>query len=333
MRRIPVPDDPATVAPPAVPVAPIRILTIDLEDWFHLLEWPGTDDPARWPDFESRIEHGTDRILDVLSRHQARATFFCLGWVAEHHPHVVRRIVDLGHEVGTHGYGHRVLNALDHRSFGHDLRRSIHAIADATGVRPTSYRAPGFSITPRTTWALDVLCEHEITVDSSIFPTRRAHGGYRGGCTRPSWIECRSGRLMEFPVTIGGSLKSRLPCSGGGYFRLAPYAVSRRLIHGAEYAMTYFHPRDFDASQPRLPGMGPIRRFRSYFGIRGAFSKFARLVQDVNFVDLQTAVRLVRWQDAPLVTVDHTATPLERNGAYGSSTPARPATQTAEALP
>ncbi len=287
----------------------MRILTFDLEDWFHLLEFPGTESIDPWSSFEARIEHGTDLILETLDRHGVRATFFCLGWIAERHPAVIRRIDAAGHEFGTHGHGHRLIRDLTPETFEADLVRSLAGIEQALGRKVRHYRAPGFSITPATTWALPVLLEHGIEVDSSIFPTWRAHGGYPAAIGEPCWLAWSGGRIRELPLAVGRVGGVKVPFSGGGYFRLMPYEVSRRMIRQSPYVMTYFHPRDFDADQPRMPGLGAVRRFRAYVGLGSALEKLRRLLTDFEWVDVETAVRRVDWDAAPAFAVTGAAGP------------------------
>lgn len=275
----------------------MRLLTFDIEDWFHILEHEPTADVHAWPRFESRVRRGTERILEALARHDQRATFFCLGWVAERCPEVVRAIDDAGHEVGTHSYAHEMVHQLTPSAFEADLARSIGVLSDLTGKPVTSYRAPGFSITPRTPWAFESLVRAGIETDASLFPTWRMHGGFRGAMRRPGWIETPSGRLREFPMSL--SSVADLPVAGGGYFRLFPSGLIHALMRREPYVMTYFHPRDFDADQPTIPGLSPLRCLRSYVGVPGGFAKFERMLRSFDFVDVREAVRRIDWSCVP----------------------------------
>ncbi len=300
----------------------VRLLTFDLEDWFHLLQWRCVESEDSWAGFESRFEHATDRILETLDRHGVTATFFSLGWIARRYPHVLRHIDALGHDFGTHGHAHRLLSDLRPAEFEADLVDSLHAIEDAIGRGVRAYRAPGFSLTPRTTWAVDILLDHGIEVDSSVFASHRSHGGWPGGPDGPCWLRSGSGRLRELPVTPGWWAGLPVPYSGGGYFRLLPYGMSRRLMRQQAYAMTYFHPRDFDAEQPRLPRMGPVRRFRAYVGLRTALDKLDRLLTDFDFVNVGTAIERIPWADVPTVDVERPVHAAEPRAA-GEAAPAR----------
>ncbi|MGH1339953.1 MAG: polysaccharide deacetylase family protein [Nannocystales bacterium] len=275
----------------------MRLLTFDIEDWFHILEHEPTADPRTWPRFESRVRRGTERILEALARHQQRATFFCLGWVAERCPAVVRAIDEAGHEIGTHSYAHQMVHQLTPAAFEADLARSIGILCELTGKPVTSYRAPGFSITAQTPWAFESLLRAGIETDASLFPTWRMHGGFRGAMRRPGWIETPSGRLREFPMSL--SSVAELPVAGGGYFRLFPSRLVHALIRREPYVMTYFHPRDFDAGQPTIPGLSALRCLRSYVGVSGGFAKFERMLRAFRFVDLAEATARVDWAHAP----------------------------------
>lgn len=277
----------------------MRLLTFDIEDWFHILEHEPTADVRHWPRFESRVRGGTERILQALEQHQQRATFFCLGWVAERFPALVRDIDAAGHEVGTHSYAHEMVHQLTPAAFEADLARSIGLLEDLTGKPVTSYRAPGFSLTERTAWAFESLVRAGIETDASVFPTGRMHGGFRGAIRRPGWIETPAGRLREFPMSVSSVLGKDVPAIGGGYFRLFPSRIVHALLRREPYVMTYFHPRDFDAEQPTIPGLSPLRCLRSYVGVPGGFAKFERLLGAFEFMDLREATSRVDWSRAP----------------------------------
>lgn len=280
----------------------MRLLTFDIEDWFHILEHEPTADVHAWPQFESRVRRGTERILEALAVHRQRATFFCLGWVAERCPALVRAIDEAGHEVGTHSYAHEMVHQLTPAAFEADLARSIGIISELTGKPVTSYRAPGFSITAGTPWAFESLVRAGIENDASLFPTWRMHGGFRGAMREPGWIETPSGRLREFPMSL--STAAELPVAGGGYFRLFPSRLIHALIRREPYVMTYFHPRDFDAEQPTIPGLSTLRYLRSYVGVPGGFAKFERLLRAFEFADLREAVKRIDWSCAPRMRRD-----------------------------
>ena len=282
----------------------MRMLTIDLEDWFHLLEWWGSERVESWDDFESRLEPATERILELLERHRTRATFFCLGWIARRHGALIRRIHGLGHEIASHGDEHRPLTSMTPRTARDDLARSLDLLGDLVGEPIRSYRAPGFSLVPSTRWMLDVLVAAGIECDSSIFTGWHPHGGCRASLEGPGWLVWSDGRLRECPVAAARLAGVRIPFSGGGFFRVSPYVWSRGLFRRSAYSVAYFHPRDFDIGQPRARGLGPIRRLRTYAGIRTASRRFERLLEDFEFEDMRSAVMRIDWERAPRVRLD-----------------------------
>jgi polysaccharide deacetylase family protein (PEP-CTERM system associated) len=244
--------------PRAVPAAPItNLMTVDVEDYFHVNAFAGVISPDTWASFPSRVEANTERMLELFAAHGVRGTFFVLGWVAERYPGLVRRIAGAGHEIGSHSHWHRLVYSLSPEEFRDDLRRARGAIGDATGITVRGFRAPSFSIVERSLWALDVLADEGYDYDASIFPVRHDVYGIPGAPRQPHLIACGSRSLAEWPGStgrLGGEL--RLPI-GGGYFRLFPYAATRRAIasFNAEErhpAMFYLHPWEVDPDQPRL---------------------------------------------------------------------------------
>lgn len=284
--------------------APIRVLTVDLEDWFHLLAHPGADEPAAWDAWPSRLQASTERLLALFERTGARATFFALGWVARRHPTILRSIVGAGHELGCHSDVHRLVHRMTPAAFREDLRRSRASIEDAAGVKVRSYRAPGFSITRGANWAFGALAAEGIEHDCSIFPGEHAHGGLRGlGPAGPVRIATADGLLRELPVTTSRLLGRDVAVAGGGYFRLLPTAVVERLARRAPYLMTYFHPRDFDPDQPVLPGLSAARRLRAYAGLRGAARKLESLLRLGGFAPVGEVADRLDWTARPTVPV------------------------------
>jgi polysaccharide deacetylase family protein (PEP-CTERM system associated) len=287
----------------------VNILTFDIEDWFHLLDHDATRSVSEWSRYTPRIEENTDRILEMLGETGVRATFFCLGWVAETHPQVVRRIHEAGYEIGTHSHAHQLVCDLGPEAYREDLARSVQLLEEITGAKVRAYRAPGFSITRETAWAFDALLENGIEVDCSVFPASRAHGGFpEFGSARPALVECGGASIREFPINTHPLAGCRIVFSGGGYFRLLPYPVIRRMMSASPYVMTYFHPRDFDPGQPVLPGLPWHRVFKSYVGLGSAFAKLKTLLREFPFVDLAAAEASVDWTTCPVVHVE-AATP------------------------
>lgn len=274
----------------------MNILTFDIEEWFHILDNASTRTEAEWSRYETRIDEGMDRIFQLLADTNSRATFFCLGWVADKHPDVIRRIDAAGYEIATHSYAHQLAYEQTPAEFQNDLVRSIKHLQDLTGKKVRSYRAPGFSIKEFNRWVFPILVEQGIDIDCSVFSARRAHGGDASlGMFEPGYLNVNGTLLKEFPINTGAVLGQDLIFSGGGYFRLLPYEAIRRLMRRSDYVMTYFHPRDFDAEQPLIPGLSRSRRFKSYYGLKNCLPKLKQLLLEFPFVDLAEAERQVDW--------------------------------------
>ncbi|GAB4038558.1 polysaccharide deacetylase family protein [Spirosoma jeollabukense] len=274
----------------------MNILTFDIEEWFHILDNASTRTESDWSRYETRIHRNMDRIFQILDETNTRATFFCLGWVADKHPDIIRRIDAAGYEIGTHSYAHQLAYEQTPAQFQDDLERSIKHLQDLTGKKVRSYRAPGFSIKEFNHWVFPILVEQGIEIDCSVFSARRAHGGDTSlGMFEPGYLNVNGTLLKEFPINTAPVLGQDLIFSGGGYFRLLPYGAIRVLMRRSNYVMTYFHPRDFDADQPMIPGLSRTRQFKSYYGLRNCWPKLKRLLTDFPFVDLAEAEQQVDW--------------------------------------
>lgn len=266
-------------------------MSVDVEDWFQVQAFAGIIPRSSWDTRERRVEANTNRVLDLFGSAEVRATFFTLGWVAERHPSLIRRIVAEGHELASHGYGHEQVHAIGEAAFRADIRRARAILQDIGGVSVVGYRAPTFSISARhTPWAHKVLAEEGYQYSSSVFPIRhdlygdpdsprRAHRPYRDGVT-------------EVPMTTVRALGRSLPCSGGGWFRLLPYAfTSRGLRHvnatEAQASVFYFHPWEIDPGQPRVEGASRLSRFRHYVGLREMEARLIRLLRDFHWAPLR----------------------------------------------
>jgi polysaccharide deacetylase family protein (PEP-CTERM system associated) len=280
----------------------MKILTFDIEEWFHILDNPQTRSMQSWGRFPSRLMTGVESILSLLDETHQKATFYCLGWVAEKHPEAIKLIHEAGFDIGTHSYAHQLAYDQDRDSFREDLHKSIVILQDIIGKPIESYRAPGFSITTENLWAFEILLEEGIKIDSSLFPANRAHGGLPGFETvTPSRGYWGENHLKLFPINTKSFLGRKFIYSGGGYFRLFPRTVIQGWFGVDDYVMTYFHPRDFDPGQPLVPGLSPGRRFKSYVGIKGARNKLKAILEQYRFTDVPTAVRQVDWDKAPSV--------------------------------
>ena len=201
----------------------MNILTFDVEEWFHILDNESTKSEKEWANFSYRIDANMDRIFQLLDKHNQKATFFCLGWVARKFPHIIKKIDSLGYEVATHSDLHQLAYEQTEVDFKEDLKRSIGAIESITSKKVITYRAPGFSIKKENKWAFESLAEEGIEIDCSVFPAKRAHGGFEEfGYAEPTYINMNGNRLKEFPINLYSLFGKNLIFSGGGYFRLIP---------------------------------------------------------------------------------------------------------------
>lgn len=279
----------------------MNILTFDIEEWFHLLDNESTKGEKQWANYESRIHNNVDRILDILDRHNIKATFFCLGWIARKYPEVVRKISNK-HEIGTHTDMHQLVYEQSPEEFNKDVEFSVKILEDITGQKVKYFRAPGFSITENEKWAFEVLVENGIEIDCSVFPAPRAHGGFPSyGTCEPSIISYNGISIKEFPISYTKILNKPIIFSGGGYFRLFPYSMIKQWTKQSDYMMTYLHPRDFDASQPVIQELSYFRKFKSYIGLKGAERKLNKWLTDFEFIDIATAVNKIDWENVPIV--------------------------------
>jgi polysaccharide deacetylase family protein (PEP-CTERM system associated) len=264
---------------------PSAAMSIDVEDWFHVENLKRAIPRSSWAGRELRVERNTDSMLAMLAEHDARATFFVLGWVAERCPDLVRRIAAGGHEVASHGFGHELLGALTPEEFRDDVRRSQVLLEDLSGQRLRGYRAPSFSITD---WAIPVLRDLGFEYDSSVFPTvaHDRYGSLTGIETGAAIIELAPG-FHEVCISCLPFVGRGLPWGGGGYFRLLPYGVFRRGItriqaSGEPYVF-YIHPWEIDPGQPRVTDLARTHRFRHYVGIERAEGRWRSLLGEVDW--------------------------------------------------
>lgn len=271
----------------------MKILSIDLEDWFHIIGTEENSSRERWNDFESRIASSTEFLLNLLKMHDTRATFFCLGWVAEKYPNLIRQIKKDGHDIGLHTQWHRPLSELTRDELIADLKMGKANIERAIDSRVTMFRAPGFSITEENLWVFDCLAEVNIEIDSSLFLANHGHGGISKLENRgPFFIKTLSKNILEFPVepAVLGNIK--IPFAGGGYFRLIPKLILKGLIKKSNYCMFYVHPRDFDITQPVISNLSFLRKFKSYYGLSRAAYKFEYLLKQYTWCSISEALEI-----------------------------------------
>jgi polysaccharide deacetylase family protein (PEP-CTERM system associated) len=260
----------------------INALTVDVEDYFQVSALAPYIPREEWASRACRVEHNLQRILAMFEEHGARATFFTLGWIAERYPHLVREIVARGHELASHGYGHERASDLDEARFLEDVRRAKLMLEDVAGVEVRGYRAPSFSIGSANLWAFDTLARAGYRYSSSIYPIAHDHYGMPDS---PRFAYRVNEQLLEIPATTLRMVGRNLPSSGGGYFRLLPYAVSRWMLQrvnavDGEPAVFYFHPWEIDPDQPRLNGIDLRTRFRHYVNLSQMEGKLRLLLAD-----------------------------------------------------
>src|SRR5690348_2474470 len=261
-------------------------MTVDVEDYFQVAAFENCiarEDWSRWP---LRVEGNTRRVLDLFGRHDVRATFFVLGWVAERFPALVRDIAAAGHEVASHGFGHERLTTISRSEFRDGITRTKHLLEDISGTAVQGYRAPSYSIGATTLWAHEELREAGYRYSSSVVPIR--HDLY-GMPEAPRFaFYPRDSGLLEIPVTTVRFAGRNWPCGGGGYFRLLPYALFKRGLsrvnhHEGCSGVFYFHPWEVDPAQPRVPGASLKNRFRHYLNLGRMESRLERLMRDFRF--------------------------------------------------
>ena len=264
--------------------------TVDVEEYFQVSALAPHVRRADWDRLVSRVEDSVARLLDLLARYEARATFFVLGWVGERHPEMVKRIARAGHEIASHGWDHARVTELGPPEFRDSVRRTKGLLEDLTGCLVLGYRAPSFSIVPGREWALDILIEEGHRYDSSLFPVRRKGYGYPGGRADFHWLERPVGRIAEVPPSTLRWCGMRLPAGGGAYFRLLPYGLTRAALKQCERrgvpGTFYIHPWELDPGQPRLAVPWPTR-VRHYGGLGRTARRLERLLGEFRF----TAVR------------------------------------------
>ena len=268
---------------PTLPL--VNALTIDVEDYFQVSAFAPYISRFDWDSRECRVERNVNRILELLDSYQTKATFFTLGWIAERYPHVVRLIVAQGHELASHGYGHERASDQSEAVFYADIHLAKVILEDISGCEVRGYRAPSFSIGAGNLWAFDCLVRAGYCYSSSIYPIKHDHYGMPDS---PRFVYQARPGLIEIPITTVRMFKRNLPSSGGGYFRLLPYALSRWMLGRVnavdhEAGVFYFHPWEIDTAQPRVAGISRMTRFRHYVNIHRMENRLKHLLTDFNW--------------------------------------------------
>ncbi len=273
------------------------VFSVDVEDWFHILDLPSTPRLEDWPALQSDVVKNTRRMLAVFRQHDVRCTLFFLAWVAERWPDLVKEAVADGHEIASHGYAHELVYTIGEQRFFEDIRRAKGIIESAGGAEVLGYRCPGFSVTVETPWFFDRVREAGYRYDSSVWPGSRGHGGLPGARPVPHIITTRHGDLVEFPISMARTVGRPMYFFGGGYLRFFPYALIKRKVKEVlaeeRPAVFYLHPREIDPQQPRLP-MGAKRRFMTYVGMHTTEPKMHALFRDFKFTTFADLLPVIR---------------------------------------
>jgi polysaccharide deacetylase family protein (PEP-CTERM system associated) len=285
----------------------VNVMSVDVEDYFQVSAFDNIVDRATWEQHESRVSRNTETLLELFERFDVRATFFVLGWVAERHPQIVRRIAAAGHELASHGFGHRLVYDLTPDAFRDDLRRAKAAIESAAGAPVLGYRAPSFSITERSLWALDVLIEEGYAYDASIFPIRHDRYGIPDAPRMIHQIRRPGGSIWEVPGSTVRLAGTNLPASGGGYFRMLPYSWTQWAIRrinevDRQPVVFYLHPWEIDPDQPRFAVPLPTR-VRHYTGLDKSIARLTHMLATFRFAPVMTALETYALDDNALLGI------------------------------
>ena len=262
--------------------------TVDVEDYYHVSAFEYQVERKDWGKFESRVERNVERLLELLAAHDVLGTFFVLGWVAEHHPQLVRRIHAAGHEIGSHSYWHRLIYRQTPEEFREDLIRSRDVLEETIGQKVRSFRAPSFSITRQSLWALDILAEEGFEFDSSVFPVYHDRYGIADARRDPHLVKTSAGSLWEFPLSVRRIAGVNFPVSGGGYFRMLPmrwtlHCLDKINCRQGRPFVFYIHPWELDPEQPRLEFGTRLSRFRHYRNLAATEQRLHRLLSAFEF--------------------------------------------------
>jgi polysaccharide deacetylase family protein (PEP-CTERM system associated) len=258
-------------------------MTVDVEDYFQVSAFEPYISKENWKNYAGRVEANTDRILELFDEHDVKATFFTLGWVAEHYPDLIKRIVAQGHDLASHGWDHRRVSTLTREEFSADIAKSKKILEDVSSTAINGYRAPSYSFTLKNGWAHDVLLEQGYLYSSSIAPIKHDLYGIPGA-PRFSY-GCANDSILELPITTTRLMNKNYPCGGGGWFRLYPYALSKWAIDRVnlkdkEPAIFYFHPWEIDPAAPKIKGLKLAAKFRHYQNLSQMERKIIQLLRD-----------------------------------------------------
>jgi polysaccharide deacetylase family protein (PEP-CTERM system associated) len=295
----------------------VNAMSVDVEDYFHVAALSKAIDREQWNTMEYRAESSTHRLLDLFDEHGIKSTFFVLGWVARRSPSLVREIHDRGHEIASHGMSHRLVYDQSPQEFASETRESKALLEEITGTAVLGYRASTYSITRRSLWALDILCEAGFRYDSSIFPIHHDLYGIPDAEPVPSRIATPKGAtIVEFPMSAAPMLGAKIPVSGGGYFRLLPYWLTRAGLRKLNNELArpfifYLHPWEVDPMQPRVR-VGLKSRFRHYTNLDQTEIRLRRLIDEFRFAPVRDVLRSQQLLDPEMITA---RAPMPEHGA------------------
>jgi polysaccharide deacetylase family protein (PEP-CTERM system associated) len=280
---------------------PRNVFSIDVEDWFHILDSDKVPKFCDWDSQVSIVSRNFLRLLDILDESNVKATCFFLGWVAKKYPDLVHEAVRRGHEVASHGFKHTLIFDQNSDDFRADISYAKKLLEDISGKKVLGYRAPGFSISNKNAWALNVIREAGYEYDSSLFPAVRGHGGIDTPNKAPHVIQTESGKLFEFPITIDTTLGTDLCYFGGGYLRLFPYPLiknrARKISREGRPILFYIHPRDIDPDQPRID-LGLYRNFKCYVNLKTMAFKLKKILSDFHFLTFSEMIDEYDWHQS-----------------------------------
>ena len=284
---------------------PLNAFCVDLEEWFHIC---GVEtrysNPDTWAAAPQHVVHDTEVLMRLLDENHSRGTFLTVGWVAERYPDLIRRLANAGHEIGCHSYWHRIVYSLTPEVFEEDITRCLQVLRDVSGQSVTAFRAPSFSMKSECFWAYPILRRHGITLDVSIVPAARDHGGIAGFTRDPFLLQTSAGEIRCIPVSVMSFAGRTLPFSGGGYLRLLPLwlvkAGYRQNHRAGRPGMSYIHPREIDPAQPRLE-LPRLKYFKYYVNLKSTEGKLRNILQSFRFTTIaEVAASITRWPEYQL---------------------------------
>lgn len=270
------------------------IFSVDVEDWYHILDLPCTPRLEEWIKMPSRVERNFIHMLDIFEEHSVHVTCFFLGWIAENYPHLVKDAHKRGHDIASHGYSHELVYKMSIKEFTEDARKAKLIIEDIVGADVLGFRATGFSVTEQTPWFFESIASVGYKYDSSIFPGSRGHGGIMTNQLAPYKIDNNSDSIIEFPITLKKVFGKPICFFGGGYLRLFPFQIikhmTKMVLNEGRPVVFYIHPREIDNEQPRLP-MNLSRKFKSYINLKSTEAKIRNIFASFEFLTFKDYIQ------------------------------------------